>query len=120
MRKEELKTISNAQKATLLCESANEGYRIGTTKNQMKLGALAINEITISVNEVPDGTADSIISNISAELQKLRSIAHTLKIPNADQINVTSSTSDSAANQTHLVRVTSQAYSKGIDMATSL
>lgn len=49
----------------VLCEHAAEhkGFRMntdGTTKNQKKLQGLAINEL--SVNEVPDGTANSAIA----------------------------------------------------------
>jgi hypothetical protein len=40
-----------------------------------------------NVNELPDGTVDSII--ISKELQKLREIAHCLNLPNANKINWT-------------------------------
>jgi len=59
--------------------------------------------MVFSVNEVPDGgTADSIINDISCELQSLRDTAHALNLPNADKINWTlfqSSSSDSAATQ---------------------
>ena len=54
------------------------------------------------VNEVPDGSADSMIDDISRELKKLREIAHTLNLPNANKINwtlIVSSTSDSASTQ---------------------
>ena len=62
----------------------------------------------MSVNEIPDGSADSIVEDISQELAKLREIAHALNIPNADKINWTlicSSTSDSAATQKRLNRL---------------
>ena len=61
-----------------------------------------MNGMVMSVNEVPDGTADSIISDISTELQKLHEIAHCLILPNTDKINwtlIVSSTSDSASTQ---------------------
>ena len=107
MRKDELKTISNAHKATVLCEhaSGNKGFLTntdGTTKNQRKLGGVAINNMVISVNEVPDGTAASAIDDVSREFQKLRKIAHAIGMPNPDSINwtlVASSTSDSASSQ---------------------
>ena len=63
---------------------------------------MAINDIVVSVNEVPDGTAQSAIASISRELKHLRKTAHGLKMPNADGINWTlfvSSTSDSAAQK---------------------
>ena len=74
-------------------------------KKQKKLGGIAINDMVVSVNELPDGTAMSAIDDISRELEKLRNTAHALKMPNPDGINWTllvSSTSDSAATQKRL------------------
>ena len=107
MRSEELKTISSAHKAIVLCEHATESKRFrmntdGTTKAQKKLGGLAINDVVVSVNELPDGTAKSAITDISRELEKLCETAHALNMPNPDSINWTwliSSTSDSASTQ---------------------
>lgn len=107
MRKAELKTISNAHKATILCENASENRTFlmntdGTTKFQKKLGGVAINNMVISVNELPDGTAESAIDDVSRELQKLRKVAHAIGMPNPDSINwtlIVASTSDSAASQ---------------------
>ena len=115
MRRCELTTISNAHKATVLCESASEstckGFRLntdGTTKQQKKIGGVGINDVVISVNELPDGTAVSAIEDVSRELEKLREIAHVLHLPNADKINWTlfaASTSDSAATQKRFNRL---------------
>lgn len=110
MRKCELTMVSNAHKASVLSKSAAEGkgFRLntdGTTKQQKKIGAVGINDVVISVNELPDGTAVSAIEDISKELEKLREIARALRLPNADQINWTlfaSSTSDCAATQKRL------------------
>ena len=110
MRKEELKVIGDAQKATKLCDPAlmNQGFHLnsdGTTKHLKKLGAVAINSMAISTNELPDGTADSVIDDVSKELKRLRDIARKLKLPNPDSINwtmIVSSTSDSAATQKRL------------------
>ena len=106
MRKAELKTISDAHKANVLCENTSEkGFRLntdGTTKAQRKIGAVAINDMVVSVNELPDGSAMSAVHDISRELENLRQMAHALKMPNADTINWTllvSSTSDSASTQ---------------------
>lgn len=110
MRKEELKTISNAHKAAVLCKQASnkEGIRMnsdGTTKAQRKLGGVAFNDMVVSVNELPDGSAQSVIADISRELEKLRKTAHALHLPNANSINWTllvSSSSDSASTQKRL------------------
>ena len=106
MRREELTTLNLAHKATCLLEQTQSGSMNlnsdGTTKSQKKIQGAALNDIIISVNEVPDGSADSMISDISQELKKLREIAHALRLPNADKINWTliqSSSSDSAATQ---------------------
>ena len=56
---------------------------------QKKLGAVAINNMVISVNEVPDGTAVSAINDVSREFENLRKMAHDLGMPNADSINWT-------------------------------
>ena len=58
--------------------------------------------MVVSVNELADGTAQSIINDVSKELQKLQETAYALNIPNANQINwtlFTSSTSDCASTQ---------------------
>ena len=93
MRSEEMKTVSMAHKATVICEHANDGQLYlntdGTTLAQKKLGSVAINNVTVSVNEVSDGTAAYMIDDVSRELQKLREMAHALNIPNADSINWT-------------------------------
>ena len=57
--------------------------------------------MVLSVNEVPDGHAGNILNDVSTELQKLREVAHALRMPNADKINWTLivSPSDSASTQ---------------------
>ncbi len=93
MRREELTTLNLAHNAT---DQAKSGFlnlnSDGTTKFQKKLL-----QLMVSVNEVPDGSADSMIAYFSHELQRLREVAHALRLPNADKINWTlirSSTSD--------------------------
>ena len=91
MRREELKSVSMIHKATVISEHANQGMlhvnTDGTTKNQKKLGVVALNGMVVSVNELPDGTATSTIEDVSKELKKLREIALTLGMPNASSIN---------------------------------
>lgn len=107
MRKEELKIISDAHKAHIICNDAREGKGVnlntdGTTKEQRKLGGVVANNVVVSVNELPDGKAISAIEDISREFEKLRRVATELGIPNAKSINWTlikSSQSDSAATQ---------------------
>ena len=110
MRKEELKVISDAQKASIFCETTLTNGRFhlntdGTTKQLKKLEAVAIDDIVVPANQFPDGTVNSIIADISRELKRLRDIAHILQLPNPDCINwtmIVSSTSDSAATQKRL------------------
>ena len=107
MRKEELKIISDAHKAHIICSDASKGKGIylntdGTTKQQKKLGGVVANDMVLSVNELPDGKSISAIEDISREFVKLRRIAEMLGLPNANSINwtlVKSSTSDSASTQ---------------------
>lgn len=115
MRRDELKTVSMAHKASILDNLVEEGMchlnTDGTTKFQRKLGATAINGTVLAVNEMPDGTAESIIRDISKELQKLRETAEALNLPHAKQINWTllaSSTSDSASAQKRLNKLIEQ------------
>ena len=97
MRRDELKTISNAHKVMVLCDDIikNKGFNIntdGTKKQQRKLGGIAINGMVISVNMA--------ITDISQELEQLRCTAKALKIQNANSIKwrmLVSSASDSAS-----------------------
>ena len=66
------------------------------------LNATAFNGVVLFVNEVPDGSADAIIDDIENQLEKLRTAAYQLHLPNAYMINWTlfcASTSDSASTQ---------------------
>ena len=103
MRREELTTVNLAHNAASLLQSDSLNLNCdGTTLSQKKLQGAAINGTVLSVNEIPDGSAESMIADISKELQKLRDIAHALNLPNADKINwtlITSSSSDSASTQ---------------------
>ena len=116
MRREELRTISNAHKATILCEQAAacKGFLMntdGTTKAQRKIGGVAVNDMVISVNELADGTAESAVADVSREFEKLRRTAHALGLPNPNSINWTllvASTSDSASTQKRINRLIEQ------------
>ena len=107
MRKEELKTICDAHKATVISEVSTKSKQLhlntdGTTKNQKKLGGVVANELVLGVNELQDGSAASAIEDISREFERLRHAATVLGLPNPNSINwtlVVSSTSDSAATQ---------------------
>ncbi len=80
----------------------------GTTKYQHKINGLAVNGLVLSINEVSDGSAETILEDIGKELVKLRETARQLNIPNADSINWTlfaSSSSDSASTQKILNRL---------------
>ena len=112
MRKEELKTISMAHKAyTVIDSEALNLNSDGTTKFQKKIGGAAVNGMVLSLNEVPDGSANSMIEDISRELEKLRDIAHALNLHDPERINwtlFTSSTSDSASTQKRFNRLLEQ------------
>ena len=103
MRQFELKTVSMVHKATVISKASPVHLNSdGTTKFQRKIGGIAFNGLVISVNELPDGSADSIIADMSRKIEKMRDIAQMLKIPNADKINwtlVSAATSDSASTQ---------------------
>jgi translation initiation factor 1 (eIF-1/SUI1) len=89
MRKEELKIISDAHKPQMISKDVREGKGIylntdGTTKQQKKLGGVVANSMVISVNELPDGKAISIVENISREFEKIKRIAKMLNLPSAN------------------------------------
>ena len=111
MRSCELETLDTVHKATHISKviqtdaSTSTGLSLnsdGTTLHQKKLGATVIAGTLVSLNELPDGSAETIIDDMDSELKKLRDVAKLLKLPNADAINWTllsSSTSDSASTQ---------------------
>ncbi len=71
--------------------------------------------MVISVNELADGSAASAIHDVSRELEKLRSMAHVLNLPNPDTINwtlIVASTSDSAATQKKFNKLIEQCRSE--------
>lgn len=107
MRQHELKTVNSVHKATVTSEASSIHLNSdGKTKFQRKFGGVAFNVIVISVNEVTDGSAESIIGDMSREIVKLREIAHALRLPNADKINwtlISASTSDSVSTQKNLI-----------------
>ena len=106
MRREELKIVCMAHQVDLLSEADTLYLNSdGTTKDQHKLNAIAFNGVVLSISEVPDGTADSIIGDIDRQLQKLRCFAEELGIPNNKMLNwsmICASTSDSASTQKRL------------------
>ena len=90
MRRHELTTLSLAHKATSVLKQAETGFiHLNTDESQKKIEGAALNGMVLSVNEVPDVSADSMIEDISQELQKLRDTAHALRLPNGDKINWT-------------------------------
>ena len=106
MRRHELATVSSAHKATSVLQQAETGFlhlnTDGTTKYQKKIEGAALNGMVLPVNNVTDGSANSMVEDISRELKKLRETAHALKLPNGSKINwtlIVSSSSDSASTQ---------------------
>lgn len=101
MRADELTTVSLAHKASVIDERVGKGTlhlnTDGITLHQKKLGGIAIEKMVISVNQQPDGTADSIINDVSNQPEKLISMANA---PHSNDINwtsISSSSSDSAS-----------------------
>lgn len=98
---------STAHKVTLLSNEITKSGQLhlntdGTTKNQRKINSAAINGIIMSVAEVPDGKAETILGSLDKELCSLRKAAQLLNLPNADKFNWTlfsSSSADSASTQ---------------------
>ena len=81
----------------------------GTTKNQKEIGGVVANNFALGVNELQDGSAASVIDDISREFEKLRFAASMLGLPNPNSINwtlIVLSTTDSAATQKRMNRQT--------------
>ena len=77
----------------------------------MGINGVSVNGTVLCLNEVPDGSADSIVKDISSELSKLRQTAKALGLKNPERINwslFASSTSDSAATQKKFNRLVEQ------------
>ena len=55
-----------------------------TTKFQKKLGGVAINNMVISVNQLPDGTAVSAINDVSQNLKSYLPQHQILHLPKSD------------------------------------
>ena len=106
MHSQELPTVNDIHKATVLSDASQKHPNTdGTTLNQQKLNSIAVNDLCLSVGEVPDGTADSVVEHIDRKLNRLRELAHNLKLNGANNINwncITSSSSDGASTQKRL------------------
>ena len=77
MRQAELKTVCYSHKAHILCSGTAKGMHLktdGTTKHQRKLGAVVVDDLVVSVNELANGKAISAIEDISRELIHLRRV----------------------------------------------
>ena len=65
IRREELTTVNLAHNAAQLLQSDSFNLNCdGTTLSQKKCQGAAINGTVLSVNEIPDGSADSMIADI--------------------------------------------------------
>lgn len=83
MRRQELTTLNLAHKATCILDKAESGVNLncdGTTLAQKKLQGAANNGMIMSINEIPAGSADCMISDISQEFHKLREIASSCRM----------------------------------------
>ena len=73
MRRHELTTLSLAHKATSVLKQAESGFlhlnTDGTNKCQKKIEGAVVNGMVLSVNEAPDGSAGSMIDDISHHRQ---------------------------------------------------
>ena len=109
MRMAEMPTVSNVHKATKLTELPQGHMNTdGTTLNLKKLVGSSVSGLVLGVQEVADGTSQTMIDELDKQLQSLRELAKELKLPNANAINWTlmvSSTSDGAATQTKFTRL---------------
>ena len=101
MWREELRTVRMAHKAYTLAESESLSLN---SDGSTKFGGVAVNGMVLCLlSEVPDGSAQSMIEQISLDFEKnLHDIAHALNLRDPQKINwtlFTSSTSDSASIQ---------------------
>ena len=122
MRRHELATVSSAHKATSVLQQAETGFlhlnTDGTTKYQKKIEGAALKGMVLSVNNVTDGSANSMVEDISRELKKLRETAHALKLPNGSKINwtlIVSSSSDSASTQKRFNKLLDEQRAKDVE-----
>jgi len=109
MRSQEIPTINRAHKAN---ELINKDQWLlnsdGTTLFQQKRVAFLINGIVFSIHDVPDGTAQTMLTALKTELAKTNHVAakaYSECDRNFTIDNIVSSSSDSASTQTKLVRL---------------
>ena len=77
-----------AHKAYTITESESLSLNSdGTTKFQKKLGGVAVNGMVLNPDEVPDGSTQSMIEQVSQELEKLCDIAYALNLCNPEKID---------------------------------
>ena len=126
MRREEMNSICMAQKAYSI--SGSKSFHMnsdGTTKFQKKIGAVSVNGMVLCLDEVPDGSANSMVELVETELEKLRNIAYDLRLESPERINWTlfnSMTSDSASTQKRFNRLVEECRKKdetNLGIATS-
>ena len=114
MCREELPTVSRAQKASTLANT--EALHInsdGTTLHQRKIAGALVNGMVFGVHTVPDGSANSALNAITEEFTKVKQVGAELQVPTANITlkNVVASTSDWASTQTKLNKLLQQSHS---------
>jgi len=114
MRREELPTVSRAQKAAKL--AATEALHVnsdGITLNQQKIAGALVNGMVLGVHTVADGSANSAFDAITTEFSKVKEVGAELQVPTANITlkNVVASTSDGASTQTKLNKLLRKAHS---------
>ena len=84
----------------------------GTTKCQKKIGTVSVNGMVLCLNEMPDGSADSMVELVETELEKLHNIAYDLKLesPEINWTLLNSMTSDSASAQKRFNRLVEECH----------
>ena len=82
MRREELPTVSCAQKASTLANT--EALHInsdGTTLHQWKIAGALVNGMVLGVHTVPDDSANSALNAITEEFTKVKQVGAELQVP---------------------------------------
>lgn len=89
MRMAEMPTISDVHKVTNLTNTKKGHINSdGTTLNMKKLIGSSVNGTVLGVQEVSDGTSETMINELDRQLAHLRDTANELHIPNANSIKL--------------------------------
>ena len=82
----EMPTVSHVHQAHMLSEASEYLLKSdGTTLNQKKVQGMLVNGVLLGVKDVADGSAQTVVEELSQVLHNIKMAAKELKVKNADK-----------------------------------